>query len=463
MIHDEIDEYLDRLARDNAYRVTSVLKESAYEVTERVAFVGAGGVERGPFVRKRIKRDAGVGGAYRELFAAQRRGRRFVHLPRIEDCYELGDELVVVMEHVEGPTLHEVVYERDPSLGLAREVFPALCEAAAELHEGFEAPIVHRDLKPTNVIVSEANLTLIDLGIARAWRDELEADTNAFGTRAYAPPEQFGFGQTSVRSDVYALGMLLYYLLCEEVPSPALAGSGFKDDRVPEPLRNVLSKATAFDPAARYGSTRELKAAFLAAAEEAAAEQKAREAAKAASARAVSQPQAGPPIRVREARPPSADHGTAIAACSAAPPHRMQPKAAVGAGHSVARSLQALYDKARENAWVRVTEWLGLAWDALLLLCAGILVAVSAKSAMGSQEGLGAAPQWTYAMMYALITLFLLSVGGLLVDWRWLKRHVGPLKGFRWSYWLLAAGIAAVASFVAAVVVAAIAAAIFPK
>lgn len=46
-------------------------------------------------------------------------------------------------------------------------------------------------------------------------------DTSHFGTRAYAPPEQFGYGQTDVRSDVYALGMLLFYLLCEETPVPA--------------------------------------------------------------------------------------------------------------------------------------------------------------------------------------------------------------------------------------------------
>ena len=49
---------------------------------------------------------------------------------------------------------------------------------------------------------------LIDFGIARVWREGEEADTTHFGTRSYAPPEQYGFGQTDVRSDVYALGML---------------------------------------------------------------------------------------------------------------------------------------------------------------------------------------------------------------------------------------------------------------
>ena len=265
MIHEELGEYLTLISRDGAYRVVATLKESAFETTEQVVFCGANGAERGPYVRKRIARQAGLGAVYQELLQAQRQGRRFVHLPHIEECYELGEEFVVVMEHVEGATLHELVYERDPSWELASEVFPLLCDAVSELHEGLEAPIIHRDLKPSNVILSAANLTLIDFGIARAYRDGAERDTAAFGTRAYAPPEQFGFGQTDVRSDVYALGMLLYYLLTEQVPSPALAGGPFAEATVPQALRPVLAKATAFDPAARYGSARELRDAFEAA------------------------------------------------------------------------------------------------------------------------------------------------------------------------------------------------------
>lgn len=264
-MEDDITSYLDALKRDECYRVARVLKEAPHETTEIVYFAGANDAELGPFVRKRIKREACMGAAYAELLAAQRAGARFRHLPRIEDCYERDDELVVIMEFVRGETLHEVVYRRDPSLDLAREVFPQLCDAVVELHEGFDPPIIHRDLKPGNVILSKGCLTLIDFGIARAWREGAEADTASFGTRAYAPPEQFGYGQTDVRSDVYALGMVLYYLLTEEVPSPRLAGEGFAAPAVPVPLRAVLSRATAFDPAARYRSARDLRAAFEAA------------------------------------------------------------------------------------------------------------------------------------------------------------------------------------------------------
>lgn len=130
---------------------------------------------------------------------------------------------------------------------------------------GFAPPLIHRDLKPSNIVVSDGGLTIIDFGIARAFREGTGADTTHFGTRSYAPPEQFGYGQTDVRSDVYALGMLLYYLVTERDPDARVAMGGFAEPDVPPMLRPVLQRACAFDPAARFSSVRALKAAFLAA------------------------------------------------------------------------------------------------------------------------------------------------------------------------------------------------------
>lgn len=79
-----------------------VLKRSTVETTELVYFEGTGGGSLGPFVRKRIDASAQIGGAYERLFAVQRAGRRFEHLPRIVDCRRVGDELNVVMEYIEG-------------------------------------------------------------------------------------------------------------------------------------------------------------------------------------------------------------------------------------------------------------------------------------------------------------------------------------------------------------------------
>ena len=208
MENDPLAAYLDALARDVCYRVDEVLKTAPHETTEVVYFVGANAAELGPFVRKRIAVDAAMGDAYGHLFQAQRDGRRFRHLPRIYDVHTTGNELVVVMEYIQGRTLRDEVYERDGSVALAAQWFPLLCDGVMELHEQFSPPLIHRDLKPTNIVVSDAGLTIIDFGIARAFREGAAGDTAHFGTRCYAPPEQFGYGQTDERSDVYALGML---------------------------------------------------------------------------------------------------------------------------------------------------------------------------------------------------------------------------------------------------------------
>ena len=269
-------EHLASLDRDDSYRVERVLKRSSVEATELVYFEGTGGGSLGPFVRKRIDASAQIGGAYERLFAAQRAGRRFEHLPRIVDCRRVGDELNVVMEYIEGETLGALVDRLGATPDYARELYPALCDAVGELHAGFamvgetSAPVIHRDLKPSNIIVTGANYTpddglafsslvIIDLGIARVWRDGADADTVKFGTRPYAPPEQYGFGQTSVRSDVYALGALLFFCLTGADPKP---GRNIREQcearDVPASLADVICMAMALDPDKRFASAKAL-------------------------------------------------------------------------------------------------------------------------------------------------------------------------------------------------------------
>lgn len=268
----ELAEHLSSLARDDSYRVDRVLKRSPVETTELVYFEGSGGGSLGPFVRKRIDASTQIGGAYGRLFAAQRAGRRFEHLPRIVDCRRIGDDLDVVMEYIEGETLEALVARLGATPDYARELFPTLCDAVEELHAGFAsageaaAPVIHRDLKPSNIIVSGTNYTpdagmtfsslvIIDLGIARVWREGADADTVKFGTRPYAPPEQYGFGQTSVRSDVYALGALLFFCLTGADPKPGLdMCEQCESQDVPAPLADVICMAMSLDPAKRFAS-----------------------------------------------------------------------------------------------------------------------------------------------------------------------------------------------------------------
>ncbi len=262
---DPLSEYLDALKREDCYRTERVLKETPAETTQVVSFVGANGSTTGPFVRKRIKQASGMGVAYARIHEAQRNGERFKGIPTVLECYRHDEDLVVVMEYIPGETLEDTVARCGPSPELAADVFPRLCDAVSELHEGFDPPIIHRDLKPSNVILSGRSLTVIDFGIAREYREGAESDTAHFGTRSFAPPEQFGFGQTTVRSDVYALGMVLFYCLtgktlCSTSRDEDLANSGIAGT-----VRDVIRTATSFDPENRYASCAILKDAFLAA------------------------------------------------------------------------------------------------------------------------------------------------------------------------------------------------------
>ena len=258
----ELASRLDELSTRDGYRVERILKQSESEQTQLVYLVVRDGSERGPFVRKIMSGHTSLGNAYEAVFAAQKRGVRLVHLPRIYECTRVEGRFTVVMEYVSGETLGTYVGRLDDSdarLDLVRTVFPDLCDAVSELHERFSMPIIHRDLKPSNVMVTQAGVTLIDLGISRIFKSDAEQDTTHFGTRAYAPPEQFGFGQTSVRSDIYSLGMLLFFCLTGREATSHERMSGFTTSDISAALREVIVRATQFDPDARYASVREFK------------------------------------------------------------------------------------------------------------------------------------------------------------------------------------------------------------
>lgn len=275
---DELGAYLAAVARDDCYRVVRPLGAvarmgadpsvagQAGTITELVQFEGANGATLGPFVRKRIDLALGVGTAYQELYEAQCSGARFAHAPRIVECYKTGRELVVVSEFIPGKTLDAFVNEAGPSIELSLSVVPVVCAAVAELHKAFDPPVVHRDLKPANIIVSEGpsglSATLIDFGIARRYREGAAADTVRFGTRSYAPPEQYGFGQTSVRSDIYALGMIALFCITGEEAHGQPSAESLAHAGVTGPYADAILQATSFDPERRFASAEAFCTAF---------------------------------------------------------------------------------------------------------------------------------------------------------------------------------------------------------
>lgn len=275
---DELGAYLAAVAREDCYRVVRPLGAAARmgadssvagqagTITELVQFEGTNGATLGPFVRKRIDLALGVGAAYQELYDAQCSGARFAHVPRIVECYKTGRALVVVSEFIPGETLDAFVNNAGPSLELSLSVVPAVCAAVAELHKAFDPPVVHRDLKPANIIVSEGpsglSATLIDFGIARRYREGAAADTVRFGTRSYAPPEQYGFGQTSVRSDIYALGMIALFCITGEEAHGQPSAESLARTGVTGPYADAILQATSFDPGRRFASAEAFCTAF---------------------------------------------------------------------------------------------------------------------------------------------------------------------------------------------------------
>lgn len=386
MEKDPLATYLDALERDECYRVDSVLKESPCEVTELVYFAGDNGAQLGPFVRKRILREAEMGQGYTHLWEAQRAGRRFLHLPRIYDVHHRDGEMVVVMEYVEGHTLREEVFQRDPSVDLAVEWFPLLCDGVSELHRLLPSPLIHRDLKPTNVLVGMGQLTVIDFGIARPYRDGAEEDTTHFGTRSYAPPEQFGYGQTDARSDVYALGMILYYLLTEHDPSPAVVRAGFPDAEIPAPLRAVLVRACAFDPAARYASAAQMKEAFSAACRT---------------------------MRAAAVSVASKQEGGAADGCNESQGAAVEP-APVDGPRGASRASIAV----------------GMVWNGALLLVWAFLMLACVVAVVNPNENDAQLPVLFLIMEYiGFVGLCATGIGYGLLDKRWLRRHVSFMQG----------------------------------
>ena len=241
---------LRSLVRDDAYVVERVLADGPSGRTEIVSLDG-----EGPLVRKRIPLAIANASAWAAAMEVDE-----PLLPRIESLYRMPDVLVVVYDYVSGDSLRDVV-ERDGRLTPERAVavISDVCRAVGTLHE---RGVVHRDITPGNVILSDDGAHLVDLGIARQHVEGRRRDTTTLGTWGFAAPEQYGFTQTDARSDVYALGRLLGYLLTGESPDSEEYEHELADEtRVPKGLAEVVRVATSFEPSARYQSAADLAAA----------------------------------------------------------------------------------------------------------------------------------------------------------------------------------------------------------
>ena len=176
---------------------------------------------------------------------------RIEGVPAVKECVADDGKLIVVEEYVQGRSLKQVLDEQ----GLLNEeqaydIAVQLADVLVRLHQ-LEPAIVHRDIKPSNIIIEKnGHVNLIDFNAARHVNADKNEDTRMLGTVYFAAPEQFGFGQSDERTDIYGLGATINYIMTGDKPGAGIAECRFSD---------ILKKCLMVDAKDRYQSAEELR------------------------------------------------------------------------------------------------------------------------------------------------------------------------------------------------------------
>lgn len=227
--------------------------------------------------------------SFRERFRREAIAAARLAHPNVVATFDTGtDEGVtfIVMELVEGPTLRQILNETGP-MAPARIVHVG-AQVADALHYAHRAGIVHRDVKPANILVCpDGRVKVADFGIAKAVEESepdrptpseaLTGTGSIIGTAQYLAPEQVDGRDVDGRTDVYALGVVLYEMVCgrppftgdtdmavalkhitTNPPAPRSVRAG-----VPRGLEETVLRAMAKAPEHRYQSADELRLALL--------------------------------------------------------------------------------------------------------------------------------------------------------------------------------------------------------
>ena len=176
-------------------------------------------------------------------------------IPRVYASFEKGGWHYLIREYIEGNTLDRIVERKGP---LSEEdVFRVAQELSGILKylHGQSPPVIHRDIKPQNIVLGrDGSIHLIDFGIARTHKTGQRQDTTVVLTLDYAPPEQYGFDQSSPLTDIYAFGVVMLYLATGQAAKPSLESEIVSND-----LRSLIRKCIAFDPRDRIQSVNEIE------------------------------------------------------------------------------------------------------------------------------------------------------------------------------------------------------------
>ncbi|MDR2379557.1 MAG: DUF5050 domain-containing protein, partial [Bifidobacteriaceae bacterium] len=168
-------------------------------------------------------------------------------IPKVYGALTQGGRAYLAREHFDGMPLDQVLARGTLPPSRVRAIGRQLCGLLSYLHSQ-TPPVVHRDIKPQNIILCpDGSVGLTDFGIARVFKDSSTSDTQHMGTMPYAPPEQYGYAQSSPQADIYALGVVLIFLA---TGSPDRADLAL---RIPDAgLRRVIERCIAFDPRDRF-------------------------------------------------------------------------------------------------------------------------------------------------------------------------------------------------------------------
>src|SRR5436190_2107608 len=236
-----------------------------------------------PVAVKLIAADRAAEPAFRERFERESRLTAAIDHPNVIPVYAAGEEagrLYLVMRYVAGTDLRSLL-ERDGRLAPPRTA-DVVAQVGAGLDAAHEAGLVHRDVKPANILIAGGgHVYLSDFGITRVVDSETRlTDSDGWvGTVDYMAPEHLEGGETDARTDVYALGCVLFTALTGAPPFrrdsvPATITAHLHDapprpsqaSGVPPEFDAVVARALAKRPADRYPSAGDLGRAALAAA-----------------------------------------------------------------------------------------------------------------------------------------------------------------------------------------------------
>ena len=184
--------------------------------------------------------------------------RKLSGIPKAYRIFEENREVYLVREYIEGTPLAQMVLQKGeiPETEICR-ISRKICRTA----EQFQNPdnlMIHRDIKPENIVITPGGeAVFIDFGTMRSYKKDGSRDTFVVGTRGTAAPEQYGYTQTDQRTDVYAIGQTMLYMVSESYEMDQLS-----ECNISRKMKKVIEKACSFEPDKRYTDASELSRAI---------------------------------------------------------------------------------------------------------------------------------------------------------------------------------------------------------